>query len=121
MLVCDDDSIVYTYIVYRMLALDGELFRSALQVPVSVSSLSGRELAQLCYAKYGRFHDMAIRHVTLNRGKTQRWVSLNLYVGFYGQKSFPYDEEEYLEKLDAIAVMINAWQQVRWVMGGGKV
>lgn len=62
-----------------------------------------------------RYHDMSIKHVTMNKGKTARWVALNIYVGHLGQRTFPYDEEEYIEKLDSIATMLNAWSQVDYV------
>lgn len=84
--------------------------------------LSGRELAQLCVAKYGfgacvqRFlllllpcllvdqnaaYDMAIKTVSFT-GIT-RIVALNLYCAHLGQRSFPYTDEEYIAKLDAVS------------------
>ena len=59
--------------------------------------LSGLELAQICFRKYGKYHDLAIKHARLNEG-VARWVALNVYVGHLGQRSFPYTEQEYLEK-----------------------
>ena len=72
--------------------------------------LTGRELALLCYAKYGKYHDMAVKHVRMGEGM-KRWVSLNLYVGHLGQRSYPATEEEYLAGLDSIAYMITSWGQ----------
>ena len=79
--------------------------------------LTGRELALLCYGKYDRFHDMAVKHVKMGGGMS-KWVSLNLYVGHLAQKSYPTTEREYIERLDAIAYMITSWGQAgytrRW-------
>ena len=41
--------------------------------------LTGVELAELCHSKYGKFHDMAIKHVTINKSGMRRWVALNIY------------------------------------------
>ena len=72
--------------------------------------LSGRELALLCFKKYGVYHDMAVKHVRMGEGM-KRWVSLNLYVGHLGQRSYPATEETYVEQMDAIAYMITKWGQ----------
>lgn len=72
--------------------------------------LSGRELALLCYGKYGVYHDMAVKHVKMGGGM-QRWVSLNLYVGHLGQRSYPSTETQYVEQMDAIAYMVTQWGQ----------
>ena len=72
--------------------------------------LTGRELALLCHAKYGVYHDMAVKHVRMGEGM-KRWVSLNLYVGHLGQKSYPATEETYVEQMDSIAYMITRWGQ----------
>uniref|UniRef100_A0A7S1SMT6 Uncharacterized protein n=2 Tax=Tetraselmis chuii TaxID=63592 RepID=A0A7S1SMT6_9CHLO len=58
---------------------------------------------------------MSIKHVTMNKGSMRRWVSLNLYVGYVGQRTFPYSQDEYIDKLDSIATMLNAWNQVDYV------
>ena len=76
----------------------------------SEGPLSGRELALLCIKKYGKAHDMAIKHVKMGSGM-KRWVSLNLYVGHLGQRSYPQTESEYLEQLDVISYLINSWGQ----------
>ena len=75
--------------------------------------LTGRELALLCFRKYGKYHDMAIKHVKMGSGM-RRWVSLNLYVGHLGQRSYPATEQTYLEQLDAIAYMITSWGQQQY-------
>ena len=77
---------------------------------VGEGPMSGRELALLCHAKYGKYHDMAVKHVRMGEGM-KRWVSLNLYVGHLGQRSYPATEEIYLQQLDAIAYMITSWGQ----------
>jgi len=79
--------------------------------------LTGRELALLCYGKYDKFHDMAVKHVKMGANMS-KWVSLNLYVGHLAQRSYPQTEREYIERLDAIAYMISSWNQAgytrRW-------
>lgn len=82
----------------------------------SEGPLTGRELALLCYSKYGKYHDMAVKHVRMGKGM-KRWVSLNLYVGHLGQRSYPATEETYLEQLDAIAYMITSWGQADYARG----
>ena len=77
---------------------------------VGEGPLTGRELALLCYSKYGKYHDMAVKHVRMGEGM-KRWVSLNLYVGHLGQRSYPATEETYVEQLDSIAYMITSWGQ----------
>ena len=61
----------------------------------------------LCIKKYGKAHDMAIKHVKMGSGM-KRWVSLNLYVGHLGQRSYPQTEEAYLEQLDVISISSTA-------------
>ena len=75
------------------------------------SPISGEELADLCYSKYQRFHDMALKRDDFMGRK----VSINLYVGFLGQRAFPYSEAEYLDKLDIIAAAVNTWGQCAYV------
>ena len=77
---------------------------------VGEGPLTGRELALLCYGKYGKYHDMAVKHVRMGEGM-KRWVSLNLYVGHLGQRSYPATEETYVAQLDSIAYMITGWGQ----------
>lgn len=79
----------------------------------SDDALTGRELALLCFKKYGKYHDMAIKHVKMGSGM-KRWVSLNLYVGHLGQRSYPATEATYLEQLDAIAYMVTSWNQQQY-------
>jgi len=53
---------------------------------------------------------MAVKHVRMGEDM-DRWVSLNLYVGHLGQRSYPATEETYLQQMDAIAYMITSWGQ----------
>ena len=50
----------------------------------------------------------AIKHIRMGKGMG-RWVSLNLYVGHLGQRSYPATEETYIEQMDVIAYMITTW------------
>ncbi len=76
-------------------------------------ALTGQELAVLCYDKYGCMHDMAIKQVSFPG--LQRVVALNLYTGTLGQRSFPFTEEEYLAKLDAVSYLVNSFQCAEFV------
>eukprot|EP00967_Tisochrysis_lutea_P138604 scaffold250533_cov36-Tisochrysis_lutea.AAC.1 len=74
---------------------------------------SGRELAELCFAKYGRYHDMTILR---NKVSGNRWqVAFNIYGPCLGQRSFGYTEDQYLQKLDRTALMLNSWDQAWYV------
>eukprot|EP00238_Polyblepharides_amylifera_P004981 CAMPEP_0196592032 /NCGR_PEP_ID=MMETSP1081-20130531/71658_1 /TAXON_ID=36882 /ORGANISM="Pyramimonas amylifera, Strain CCMP720" /LENGTH=276 /DNA_ID=CAMNT_0041915597 /DNA_START=94 /DNA_END=921 /DNA_ORIENTATION=+ len=77
--------------------------------------LDGEALAILCYNKYGFFHDMAIKQVSINTGGMARWVSLNLYFGYVGLRGFPYNDAEYIEKCDAVAAIICMLDQEEFV------
>lgn len=70
--------------------------------------LSGTLLADLIYAKYGKKHDVSFVRRDIP-GKTL--VSLNIYHAYLGQRSFPMTEESWLEKLDGIALYLEAWNQ----------
>lgn len=76
-------------------------------------ALTGQELAVLCYTKYGVMHDMAIKQVAFPG--LQRVVALNLYSGQLGQRSFPFTEEEYLAKLDAVSFLVNSFRCAEFV------
>eukprot|EP00227_Mantoniella_beaufortii_P001376 CAMPEP_0197603570 /NCGR_PEP_ID=MMETSP1326-20131121/39468_1 /TAXON_ID=1155430 /ORGANISM="Genus nov. species nov., Strain RCC2288" /LENGTH=324 /DNA_ID=CAMNT_0043171095 /DNA_START=50 /DNA_END=1024 /DNA_ORIENTATION=- len=77
---------------------------------VSEGSITGRELALMVFSKYGKYHDMAIKQARMSED-SPRWVSLNLYVGHLGQRSYPSTEEIYLAQMDSIAYMISSWGQ----------
>lgn len=97
--------------------LTGELAgmaATAEQVPTSALAREtcGRELAELCFAKYGRYHDMTI----LRNKVVGSWqVAFNIYGPCLGQRSFSYTEEQYLQKLDTAALMLNSWDQAWYV------
>jgi len=82
-----------------------------------VEDLTAQELITMCHAKYGKYHDMSIKQTRLTGSGEgmRRWVWLNIYVGHYGQKSFPYTEAEYVDKVDSVVGMLNAWNQQEWV------
>lgn len=85
------------------------------QTLLSAPPLTGQELADLCYAKYGKFHDMCVKNQCLNKGKTRRWVALNIYIGHLQQKSFPMTTEEYVQKLNSVAAICTGLRQSAYV------
>ena len=72
------------------------------------SSSTGKELIELIYSKYGKQHDVSFVRRDIP-GKTL--VSLNLYHAHIGQRSFPMTKEDYEEKMDGVAMTLNAWGQ----------
>lgn len=76
-------------------------------------ALSGVILADLIYAKYGKKHDVSFVRRDIP-GKTI--VSLLIYHAFLGQRSFPMTEEEYLDKMDGVALYLEAWGQAETVI-----
>jgi hypothetical protein len=92
------------------LALDLETALEAMRVaPEGEGPLTGEELMVLSLGKYQVAYDMAIKQVDVMSGSVDRFVALNIYGGHLHQKSFPLSREQYLEKLDAIAMALNAW------------
>lgn len=75
--------------------------------------LTGEALKNLIYVKYGKMHDVAFVRRDIP-GKTI--VSLNVYHAHMAQRSFPMTEEEYAEKLDGIASLLEAWGQAGTVV-----
>jgi len=75
---------------------------------------SGRELAELCFAKYGYYHDIAILQ-TKPFGDENRQVAVNIYGPYLGLPDFPMTESQFLEKLDGVAEQLNAWDQAWFV------
>ena len=67
--------------------------------------MSGRG-SLLRHAKYGKYHDMAVKHVRMGEGM-KRWVSLTC-TWTPRQRRGP-ATEVYLQQLDAIAYMITSW------------
>mmetsp|Transcript_6786 Transcript_6786/g.19649 ORF Transcript_6786/g.19649 Transcript_6786/m.19649 type:complete len:330 (-) Transcript_6786:144-1133(-) len=71
--------------------------------------LEGRQLAELCFAKYGRYHDMALLR---NTGQ----IGFNIYgPGLGDRRGFGYTEEQYLQKLDTVCAMLNDFDQAWYV------
>ena len=69
------------------------------------SPLTAEELKTLSFEKYGHSYDMAIvKRVIMGK----KLVFLNILHKYLGQKSFTMTEEEYLDKLSAVAAFINA-------------
>eukprot|EP00747_Dinoflagellata_sp_TGD_P187189 gnl/TRDRNA2_/TRDRNA2_44721_c0_seq1.p1 gnl/TRDRNA2_/TRDRNA2_44721_c0~~gnl/TRDRNA2_/TRDRNA2_44721_c0_seq1.p1 ORF type:complete len:307 (+),score=50.06 gnl/TRDRNA2_/TRDRNA2_44721_c0_seq1:23-922(+) len=66
------------------------------------------ELAELIQGKYGRYYDAAIMR---NAGQ----VAFNLYGAYLGQRTFPYTEEQYLQKLTNIVILLNDVDQAWYV------
>merc|ERR1719313_854373 len=58
--------------------------------------------------KYGVLYDMNFKVVSL---PMKRVLSLNIMWSYYGQKSFPLTEEQYLLKLDGLAQKVRELQQ----------
>ena len=85
--------------------LAGKLAREE-QVPVNPEAreTNGRELAELCFDKYGRYHDMTLLRNKVFDGQWQ--VAFNIYGPCLGQRSFSYTEQQYLDKLDTAALML---------------
>lgn len=75
---------------------------------------SGRELAELCFAKYGQYHDLSV-YYSDPFGKDQRQVAFNVYGSMLGARNFPMTEFQYLAKLDYVVEMLNAWDQAWYV------
>ena len=71
----------------------------------------GRELLELIIRKWGVAYDIQIRKNT-PFGEGSGNVYLNIMWRYFGQKSFPMDEREYLEHLEAIARYITAMGRV---------
>ena len=65
----------------------------------SREALSGGVLAELIYTKYGKKHDVSF---------VRRDIP--------GKRSFPMTEEEYLDKMDGVAIYLEAWGQAETVI-----
>ena len=80
---------------------------------VDEGSLTGAQLMDMLRYKYGVAYDMNFKVVSL---PMKRVLSLNIMWSYLGQKSFPYDEEQFFLKLEGIAQTVrqlNREQQVR--------
>ncbi|KAA8497992.1 hypothetical protein FVE85_5577 [Porphyridium purpureum] len=87
-----------------------------LEVPRDMKDrqLSGAELAELCWRKYGYYHDVSMLQAQ-PFGESDRQVAVNIYGPFLGMKDFPMTERQYLEKLDALCARLMAFDQAWYV------
>lgn len=67
--------------------------------------MTGRELHQLIYDKWGRSYDLQVRRL---KGK----IFLLVMWKYLEQASFPLSQEEYFAHFETIAGYINAWGAV---------
>jgi len=74
--------------------------------------LGGRELLELMIRKWGVAYDIQLRK---NKpfGDGSENIYINVMWRYFGQKSFPMDEREYLEHLEAIGRYITAIDRVK--------
>mmetsp|Transcript_14915 Transcript_14915/g.25884 ORF Transcript_14915/g.25884 Transcript_14915/m.25884 type:complete len:336 (-) Transcript_14915:1130-2137(-) len=80
-------------------------------------TLSGRELAELIFRKYGYYHDVAILQANFlgdDISKNRQWA-INFYGAYLGLPDFPMTEAQYLKKLDEICDMLMAFDQCYFV------
>jgi hypothetical protein len=69
--------------------------------------LDGARLRELLATKYGKLHDVAfVRRDVPGRGPT---AALNIFHPFLGQRSFPLSREEYEDKTDGVALLLEMW------------
>lgn len=76
--------------------------------------LTGRELAELTFNKYQRYHDIGLQTFS-PFGQANRQVAVNIYGPALGFGSFKLTEQMYIEKLDFIASAVNEWGQAGYV------
>lgn len=70
--------------------------------------MTGQELYQLIYEKWGRSYDLQVR-------RTKGKIFVLVMWKYLEQASFPLSEDEYFEHLETIASYINAWGAVEQV------
>lgn len=76
------------------------------------SKLGGRELLELIIKKWGVAYDIQLRKAA-PFGKGSENIYVNVMWRYFGQRSFPMNEKEYLEHLEAIARYITAVGKVK--------
>uniref|UniRef100_A0A6U3D251 Uncharacterized protein n=1 Tax=Lotharella globosa TaxID=91324 RepID=A0A6U3D251_9EUKA len=76
--------------------------------------MCGRKLAEMVYAKYGKYHDVSLLQAK-PFGSDYRQVAFNIYGPHLGSPSFPYSEDQYLAKLDELSHKLNTWDQAWYV------
>lgn len=72
--------------------------------------MTGQELHQLIYEKWGRSYDLQVR-------RTKGKIFVLVMWKYLEQASFPLSEEEYFEHLETISSYINAWGAVEKIQG----
>ncbi|KAG5186107.1 hypothetical protein JKP88DRAFT_162400, partial [Tribonema minus] len=77
-------------------------------------TVSPVELAELCFAKYDKYHDLSI-YSAQPFGRENRQVALNIYGPALGDRNFPYTEDQYLQKLGTVCQMLNQFDQAWYV------
>lgn len=75
------------------------------------SKFGGRELLELMIKKWGAAYDIQLRKAA-PFGEASGNIYVNVMWRYFGQKSFPFNEREYLEHLEAIARYITAMKKV---------
>mmetsp|Transcript_17356 Transcript_17356/g.44296 ORF Transcript_17356/g.44296 Transcript_17356/m.44296 type:complete len:289 (+) Transcript_17356:929-1795(+) len=73
---------------------------------------TGRELAELVFAKYDYYFDCTILQST---AMPSRQVHFNIYGAYLGSRIFGYTESQYIQKMDGLAAQLNAWDQAWFV------
>lgn len=80
----------------------------------SDSKLGGREFLEMIIKKWGVAYDIQLRKNT-PFGEGSSNIYLNVMWRYFGQKSFPLDEREYLEHLEALGRYLTAIDRVQHV------
>ena len=84
----------------------------------SGAKLGGRELLDLIIKKWGVAYDLQLRKNT-PFGEGSENIYINVMWRYFGQKSFPMDEREYLEHLEAIGRYVTSIGAYQTTRGGG--
>jgi hypothetical protein len=79
------------------------------------TKLGGRELLDLIIRKWGVAYDVQLRkNSPFGEGSSN--IYINIMWRYYGQKSFPMNEKQYLEHLEAIGRYITAIGKVKVII-----
>eukprot|EP00180_Rhodochaete_pulchella_P000867 Plantae.Rhodophyta-Rhodochaete_pulchella.ctg17024.p1 GENE.Plantae.Rhodophyta-Rhodochaete_pulchella.ctg17024~~Plantae.Rhodophyta-Rhodochaete_pulchella.ctg17024.p1 ORF type:complete len:310 (+),score=19.08 Plantae.Rhodophyta-Rhodochaete_pulchella.ctg17024:405-1334(+) len=80
-------------------------------------AVTGKQLAEFCYAKYGYYYDMTIIHAKpFGDEEDRRQVAFNIYGAYLGDIStFKMTEQQYLDRLDRVAGMLTCWDQAWFI------
>jgi hypothetical protein len=76
------------------------------------SKFGGRELLELIIKKWGVAYDIQLRK-SAPFGEGSENIYINLMWRYFGQKTFPMTEREYLEHLEAVARYIKSIDRVQ--------